>query len=502
MQRKQQVQIIFVFMFVCVLSVGLSWVWGHSYVYIHNNTPGTKTYRFIDSSGIATSFRSSETVVKRVVKNDTYQIVVQQDEKNFFAVGKTKGLLRSLSIDAKLVREKSRSFVGNNPSPCAYLIGDAMFSAECGDSAYGIKEHLPASGFTPSYSAQLSSNNLFGDLAGIATTQSGESVALLKDTEGVAGYSTQKISAGLAGGDRVRIGALDPDYTYEVRAFGSGVLVYDNSQADYFYINPSNMSWSRIQPESPRTTGLTLVETRTYKDDLAILYTDASVTENLDPENDKTSAVELAGTSEVVIYNHNSKKQTHVVLPNVYSSATTCGQQRLCAIGLTGMTVYDTSETKPKKLYTIAGATDIFETPSSNLHIVSSLGIMSYDPQSDSGSYDYTFGDYRPCGFSPAAGNTYLLCLIDSRQEKIGLLIEDGETTETVPIDKIVLNVLKSKAVSSLSVYRNLVIVTPQYYDPSSGRLTDTNKAKQALGDVINKAAFPEKYLVVNGAEL
>ncbi|QQS18955.1 hypothetical protein IPL68_02760 [Candidatus Saccharibacteria bacterium] len=500
MQKRQQIQLVLAFILACVCFIGLSWIWGHSYIYLVNNTSHARTYRFINSSGVATSFRSSDKIVKRVVKNDTYQIVVQQDSKNFFAVRKTQGLLRSISIDVGLVREKSRSFVGNNPSPCAYVIGDAMFSAECDGSAYRIEKHLPASGYTPSYSTQLSSNNLYGELAGMATTRAGDYVALLKDVEGLAGYSLQVINSDLVGAERVRIDALDPNYVYEIRPYGNGVLVYENSRADYFYINPVDMSSVRLRPELPRQNGLSIAGVRTHKDDIIILYSENSTTENLNPENDMTATTELAGTSEVIVYN--KQKQKHFILPNIYSSATTCGQGRLCAIGLAGMAVYDISESKPRKLYVIPGVTDMFETSSSNLRIVSSLGVMSYNPLSDSGFYDYTFGDYRPCGFSPAPGDTYLLCLVDIRQDKIGLLIGDGETTETNPIDKIVLNVLRSETVSSVSVYRNLVIITPQYYDSASRKARDEKMVQRDLRSIIDKAAFPKNYVVISSADL
>ncbi|QQS69118.1 hypothetical protein IPP75_04325 [Candidatus Saccharibacteria bacterium] len=459
-----------------------------------------RTYKIIGESGATTSFNSSDKIIKRVVKNDTYQVVVQQGAKNFFAIQKTRGLLRTTSINVSLVAEKSRSFVGNNPSPCSFYNGDAMFSASCDDSAYRIEKHLPASGYTPSYSSLLPTNSLFGDLGGVAITKSGDAVALLKDTEGVAGYSLQRISPELVGADRVRIGALDPSYRYEMRPYMSGVLVYESTRADYFYINPETMSSIRLRPEPPHTTGLSPASVRTHKDDIAILYTDTTATESLNPENDMTATKDLPGTSEVIIYANN--KQRHIVLPKIFSTAITCAQYRLCAINSVGMTVYDVKGSEPKQLYTIPGIVDVFETSSSSLRIVSSLGIMSYDPLRDSGSYDYTFGDYRLCGFSPAANDTYLLCLIDTRQEKIGLLVEERETTGVVPIDKIVLNVLRSKAVSSVSVYKNLVIVTPEYYDQISGRAIDEASVKKNLKAVIDKMAFPNDYTVVNSAEL
>lgn len=501
MQRRQQILLLAVGIFISILFVCMSWVWGHSYVYFINDSAKPRFYRIVNSAGTVTSFRSSDKVVKRVLKKGTYQFVVQQEEKNYFVIKKTKGLLRSTGVSVALVAEKSRSFVGNNPSPCARYIGDFMFSAECGGSAYRIEKHMPSLGYTPSYSAPLPSNNLYGELAGIVTTHSGDTVALLKDTEGVAGYSLQKISSDLVGTDRVRIGSLDPDYTYSIRPFGEGVLVYETARGNYFYINPTDMSSTRLRPERPTTHGLSFVGVRTYKSDVIALYTSSSSTENLNPENDKAITAELAGTTEVVIYNN--QKQSHVVLPHVYSSATTCGKGRLCVIGLTGMAVYDISnEKKPIILYIIPGVMDMFETSSSSLRIVSSLGIMTYDPLGDSGSYDYTFGDYRMCGFSPAANDTYLLCLIDTRQEKIGLLIGTEETNDVVPIDKVVLGVLRSEVVSSVSVYKNLVIVTPRYYDRISGQAIDGAKVKKSLGTVIKKAAFPRGYTVVNSAEL
>lgn len=500
MQTKQHTQLIFAFVTICGLLVGLSWIWGHSYIYLENNNTARRTYKIINDAGISTSFVSSERVVKRLVKKGTYQVVVQQDAKNFFAIRKAGGFLVSSRISVGLINEKERAFVGNNPAPCAHYLGDALFSTECGGSAYRIEKHLASSGYTPSYRALLPSNNLFGELGGIATTTSGDYLALLKDVEGVAGYSLQKISSELVGGVRTRIDTLDPNYEYSILPYLSGVLVYQESIGQYLYIDPTNMSTTPIRIDSPKSSGLSFTSLRTAEDNIVVMYSDGSATENLNPEEDSLPKSELVGKSEAIIYTKNGQK--HILLQNIYSSAVVCGKQRLCAIGLLGMSVYDISKQNPVKLYTIPGITDVFETSSSKILLVSSLGIMSYDPSTDSGSYDYTFGEYRVCGFSPAANDEYLLCLINNRQEKVGLVVYPKQTKERTPIDKAVLNILKSNAVSSVSAYRNIIIVTPRFYDEASGVLFGRDKVKYGMQRAIERADIPAGYSVINTSNL
>lgn len=500
--KKQFLYILFGVGLISLLSFALSWVWGHSYIEVSaQNTGSENQYSIINSAGKLYAETTHGQSYKKLVKKGSYQVVVRSGEKNYYAFVETKGLLKKTLVNARLTTENERMFVGNNPSPCMYYFGDAMFSNECDQSVRQLAKHLPASGYTPSYTQTSSSTPLFGLLGSITVVKNGTAVALLKDVEGIAGYYMQVIDANMNGGERVRLNGPNPNHSYAVLPYKEGVLMYNLSGLEAYYVQPgNNMSSTKVSLGAPKNSTLAFQKISVREDAIISLYTNNTNLDAINSQDEEASIPEdTPGTSEVVVSKDGAEK--HYVLPYAYSSATLCSDTKLCAIGLGGASVYDISEQqKPRLLYTIPLVSDVLDVSREKTRFITSLGILSYSPASSDGHLEYSFGKYQYCGSQNAGGYGVLLCLIDSKQNKVGLLVENTPVSGGA-IDKQVLSLLSLKDISMVSVYKNNVLVIPAFPEHYSSR--DALRTSKAIEGAIRKSGIDTSvYTVLNVASL
>lgn len=462
---------------IIVLFAALFWVWGHSYIHIDGSAySGQKKYTIIDDDGKTIASSRSTGDMKKLVKKGDYQVLVEQPEKSALKHVKAPGLLRTARVTPRLLEEKSRSFVGNNPGPCMYYLQDALYSSSCFARSSDLMKHLPAKGFTPSY-ATKANLGLIGELHGIATTARGSSVALFYDPiEDITSYHLKEVAPNK---DSPRIAArnLDIGKKYSIASYLDGFLVYDTDAAEYYYYASTGAEPKKIVLDKPKTKQLTAAQTIVQRNAIVSLYTDGAMDETA-PDN-KNRGEEATGTSEIIL--HQSTSQRHITLPYSYRAAAICGDKTLCAIGQKGATVYDISGKKPRSLYSLSGIKDVFPAGQDGIKFVTARGILSYDPVTESGSFDYTLGNYTTCGSAQIVSeDTYLLCLVNSRKDRVALLIQDSPVSSTGPIDKNIGVLLRSSYISVVSAYKNNIIIAPNYdsgtsLDPSIKKWINDN---------------------------
>lgn len=483
---------------VIILSLGLSWVWGHGYIEVSaSESGGSKDFSIINSAGVASKISSPNPKYRWTVKKGSYQVLVSDGTKNYYAFVETKGLLRKTVVAAKLATEKSRVFVGNNPSPCMTYFGDLLYSTECGESIRSLSKHIPAEGYMPSYTQSPSQSLLYGQFEGVSILKDNRPIALLKDVEGFAGYFMQVLNNNEAGGERVRLEGPNPNLTYSVQAYKEGVLLYSPEDTDAYYVDPSRgMQVTKVSLGLPNASGLLLQKVFVQDDRIVSVYSDNA---NLDILSDEESHSSLPkdppGKTEVIVSQNNTK--VSYTLPFIYNSAAICGRERLCVVGIGGLTVYDISlKTKPKLLHTIPLVTELIDATDSGARFITKLGILSYNSQYSDGSIEYTFGKYAFCGHKRVAEGSLLLCLIDTKQNKVGLLLTKDPLTGGA-IDKQVITVLSSEDVSAVSVYKNKVLVIPSY--PERYSSLQASQIADSVDAIIKQSGIDQSvYSVIN----
>lgn len=458
-------------LFIVVLLAVFSWIWNHAYISIDGSAySGEKVFTITDSMGKPLYLERSTGSVKKLVKKGSYRIDVTQPQKSYVGFVEAPGLLRTKQVSPVLHTENARTFVGNNPSSCMYYVGERLYSLACGDYTASLLEHLPATDYTPTRTTPVQAG-LYGRLIGMTTMANGKTVALLYSSkEDVPGFSFVTNPLDRLDHTVTLAKSLKPKSTYSLQAYKDGLIVYNTSQSEFWYFSSLSAPPKKIAPDPPKTPGLSGRSTSVQNGAVVSLYTNGA----LDAESSSPLRLtEARGTTEIIVSTDEGQK--HAVLPYAYKSAVLCGKEKLCVIGMTGASVYDISGKKTKYLYTFPGVTSAFTLDSGEAKFVTKQGIMSYDPATASGYYNYVFGDYTSCGTNtvPQKG-TYLLCAVNPLHDRVALLIQDAPVSATGPIDKQIVSLIKSPDIATASVYKNTVVIAPNYGDKPLSKTVST----------------------------
>lgn len=485
------------------LSFTLFWIFGHSFLTIESGATdaGIKTYRIINIDGYESKITTAKNSVRQVLKKGSYQVTVEAGTKNYFSFVETKGLLKTTYVRGTLSPEHGRTFVGNNPAPCMYYFDELLYSTECGESIRSLAKHIPASGYVPSYISYPENTALYGINESLVTLETGNTYALLKDVEGIAGYSIQQIFGDMQGGERVRLEGPNPDYSYKMKPYKNGLIVYSNEYPRVYFVDPTRaMNISPIEITTPPAVPLRSITVQGRA--LVLLYSVAANLDTIGPEDDRAeqdSLEDAQGETEVIVYEDGAQK--NYKFPFTYSSGTQCAKDRLCLVGLGGASVYDTSEKKqPRLLYRVPLVIEAVGTNTDSVRFITPNGLILFNPTTASGYLEYAFGQYRPCGYNDAVSGGFLLCLIDTKQNKVGLLIKNSPL-DGGAIDKQIQGLLASRDVSAVSVYKNSIIVIPSY--PERNSQAENKRIAQTIDTLVRESGIDEKtYTIINVGDI
>lgn len=426
--------------------------------------------------------KTSTSVFSGVVPAGNYQLFAKQNDSTFISTVSVKNFLRKSVVTGTLRPEAYRMIVGNNPSPCMFVVGEKFYSTDCINSLYRIVEHVPSSKNTPTYTNPLRSKELYGDVYGIVSDKPEVVSILLRDYEGEAGYSIQNLDQNLQKGQRRKI-PLNKNKGYGLTLLNGKPYAYSRDLSEGYIVDTESEKLIQVFGGiSGQGEPLSLVSHDGWS---TLLFGDATY----DTGDSEVSKSDLSRGSSTVILIKDGKKYTFR-LNRAYSKASVCGNY-VCLVGSTGLTVYERSGGHLLERYQVPGVTDIFSF-ADKLRFISTVGVMSFDTASRVGFIEYSFESYRYCGVGSVYGG-YVVCVIDDNIGKIALAIDPSKPNNLRSIDKRIAMLAKNKDIGTVSANRNNIIVVPNYgssvYDSKTKTFHPTkervNKINQTLDDLV-----------------
>lgn len=436
---------------IVIVGIAFFWVRNNSYISVSvaNTTDKQITYNFINQkSNKTTTVASSKSSVKKRLPRGSYNVQVTQDETSFFTVANSPGFLRTTTTQGEVVGERSRTFVGNNPSPCLFYDG-VLYSFVCGGSLSQVNRHIPATATSPTYVSQPLKNN-YQDVTSSVTTAGGKMYVLVSDES--------YILASLDSAGKLTEVAKLPDLTvgrpYKISPYKDGFVVFTADFETILYYATPQSKPEKISVDRPKNTVLRGASLTSVGDTLVLMYSSIDQANISDGGANTSKDIK----DEIVVFRNGTvvryTPKTHA------TSAFLCGTSRLCTIEGTDLVVYRLNEGKLGKQYRI---TDVqaARAAGKNVYVVRSNQVLVLNPDDSKGYIAYSMGPYKHCG-QGQSGDSLLLCVVNSKSQKAALLIDPSKPIGE-PIDKQVDDLLKQAEVTDVSAYKNFIYVVPNY---------------------------------------
>lgn len=462
-----------------LLLIAIIWISQRSIldISIQSDASGTLTYRIVNTDTNDESvIETDKASLKRVVKKGSYQILVQHSERNAILYTKTKGFLATTKASSELFTERKRTFVGNNPGPCMQYL-PPLVSFGCGDNLREVEIHRPATTTTPTYTERNIRSPFGGDIEGFVIFNNERLLLVheLNDQDIVDDdtHALYTLSDGLEIKSRRVLTELELDRNYTMTTYLDKLLFYSDSFDTLFTM--SSKDGSLLTEKSLAPIDLETATPRSSKFGVAT----AVSLEGTDGEAEQEE-------SQVIVMDG---KSTSYTLPGQITDAVLCAKQTLCVLAAKTVKVYDLSENKTTYRFAIPSV-ESFEMVNESLIVASQRGILRIDPTKQTGRLDIFFKDYEVCGIQQQ-GSDYTVCATNTRQEKVALLISSNQEDDD-SIDDAIAKLLENELFSSVSIYQNIIFVTPNLGDatvsPIDGLFEYTTSARQNAATKITQA--------------
>lgn len=453
-------------------------------------------------NGKVTTLKSTSSV-KKLLPRGTYEVMVRQGDTSYFAVVKSSGFLMTKKVASQLAPEKGRRFIGDNPSPCMYLAKGTLASYGCTSSLQSLALHMPATATQATY-ALKSPTLLGGTLEGVLSTKRGDTVIVKNrsdtDEEGPP-HASYLLGAGAELRDGKALEGLSENQSYTAYPYKDGVLMVGEGFGNALFFPEASGQPQNLNIHQPKNTKQEAYSGDARGSRLVIAYANAEQNNkrNLDDEKD-TKPVE--GT--LVVQDDSGSREYAV--KKKYVLVKLCGDKYLCALANEEVEVFDVSGKKLKLLYRVGHVTDML-VAASQLILVRSNDVMAVNIGNGTGAVQYHVNNYTVCDIQPT-GDSYTICLINSKSRKVALFIDQKSTTDG--IDQKIAEILKTPELKSLSIYGGFVSVSPEVGNPTylptkGGFGYDPRKvlsANKAIKDAAAKAGLdPTKYVVKSTME-
>jgi hypothetical protein len=479
--------VIFLLIFVAI------WIYGHSYieVVVDNPSQGDVTYELLNQNSAKSSSKNQkETSYKVMIPKGDYDLVVTQAGQSAFAAAHSGGFLKKTTLHLSLSPEKSRQFVGDNPSSCLYY-DSVLYSYDCGGSINSLAEHVPATPILPTFADKKFKSNRASFEAVIKTPSGVYSLMHLIGESEESSHVAYTIGNNFEVAKTTILHELDTEKSYSFYPYENGFIAYD-SDFNVRYFSSAVAPAAKIALDKPNTKNLQPQLLNVSGGSIVANYSNAT-------SGEQSQASAGKAKNEIVIYSDG--KNIHVNMDkHLISDVNLCGNQNLCFTSDNKLWVYDISGQKPKLILKIADV-KAFRSAPQGLLAVRSQGVFNINPTSGAGYMEYSFGDYKYCGIQND-DTGYTLCLINSKNRKVALHInQSGGNTDS--IDKKIAALIKKPEVLNVSAYGKYVFISPSVgdlvyipakggygYDPNSVK-TAADKINQEIADLnIDRAAY------------
>lgn len=451
---------IFLFFVLCILY----WLATHSFIAV--NVPSDRsnvTFVVSDvSSGKSVTVKNHGNALKRLVRAGQYTVTATDSNGSFVAATKTGRFLSTTTIEAKTQPEKSRQFVGNNPSPCMYFNGKVLVSYNCFDRYNNVGTHVPATAKSPTYISKNTAG-LTSYTEGIFKVSSGQSYVVLQspyNSENGAHHYIYDLGKNLKIANGTEIRGLDPQKTYSFAPYKSGFLAYNASDNQYFYFASKSSSPSQLSIDKAKDNQLVAGTVDFKGDTLLVPYSNTYGDGGSKPHPDQKLEVVVVQPNQAVHYSFGQG----------YSTAKLCGTQKICLLGQGRLGVFAIDGKQPKFLYAMNDVKDI-QNGTDGLYVVRDHDILLMDIDKQQGYIVYSLGDYEYVGLQPQSKGA-ILTVTNNKEKKVALLLNPS-VNNTDSIDKTVAKLLKRDEITDVSAYGKYLYISPYYGFVIYNRSTD-----------------------------
>ncbi len=459
----------------------LLWLINSSFieVKITNGQNGEYSYSFLNQSSNKTVLnKTSSNPVKQLLPTSSYEVLAQQDYKSFFGVVKTQHLLANSYIEASLLPENYREFVGNNPQDCMNYINSQLISYSCDGVLANALVHMPATSNTPTYVTTTKGQGPAGYDEGFLTTSEGTFVLsqLPVFSENGAKQVLYRVGKNFVSSEVIFMPQLDDSIRYKSLPYKTGFIVFTPNFDQILYY------------PSIKSQGANITVTKVNSADTNPISLDIKDDSILTSYTNKVSNSSKTQQTKVFI-NTNSEVQTYT-LNKSYSKVSFCGQSMLCMLNNSVVDVYNINSDQITYNYSLNNVVAMQNTNSGFL-IVNSVGVVNIDVNNKVGFISYTLGGYKFNNIVPAQIG-YIVSLTNTKGNKVALYIDQTKTNNT-NIDKKVLELLTLSEISNISIYGNYLTIVPNLPTTENARgqtVVDTSKLKDvnnSIDNAINK---------------
>ncbi len=441
---------------------------------VKNQVSGTINYSLSPSSNQKESFDSQDTIVRRLVTRGEYEIVAQQENSSAVTSVKTSGFLQTTQVELELSKENQRTFVGDTPKQCISA-SPTLVSWKCRGRVSTAVKYVPATSSIPGYAAPITSSTEPIIIEGMI--EWGSSRWALSKTSSAEGIShilyPLDTNNNFSFVGNIVLGDLSENRDYSITTYEQGWLVYSTDGDDLLYYTNFNSSPERLTPAKPSIEGLELYSVNAFGDALAMVFNENSTPEthgssfvtnsavNTEEtieefdEGEKVERLDQVRKTEVVIFRQG--ETLRFTLDFTAKQVRYCGANLICTLNLQDLEVYEVSGSELNKIYTYYDVSQI-ENASDRLLVIDDTGVLSLDPLENTGHYVYSFGEYQFCGITT---QSILGVCIEGAGKKSLLSISNSELLFS--IDQAVLELENKTEVTAVSVYGNLVYVSPDF---------------------------------------
>lgn len=418
-------------------------------------------YKLINqATGDVTEFDSDSALVSKHIPRGSYEVLVTQKDSSFFSIVSTKPLFGKTRTEGTLNTEKGREFVGNNPGPCMNY-NQVLYTFSCGGKLQTLTKHEPADAQNPTVSQSFG-----GDLENVTVSSlfqlGGRTFAL---TEGFFSLedADEKVNVlEFDGGMQViknqELTVKSPEQLFGAVSYGNGFLLYNNDLSRLtVHESPEDIAGKVIDIEKPGAESLSLQQLSVSGDKIAATFSNKDRALDSDDKNKRSKKQQTI----VQLYDKGNTKS--FIFDGTYYTSQLCAEEYICLVQDRKLFVYKLDEDKPKKIFE---TTNVYNVSSSGKNILVNRydGVFELNPETKIGYVQYSYSDYEPCGLEPVRGVGYVLCLINTKDDKVAVLVNNSTGTDN--IDKKILSIIGQPYVSNVSIYKNYVYISPDLGEP------------------------------------
>jgi len=462
---------------------------------------GFSRVEFVVSSGQGSNFRyslvnqganklnefdSSKSNFFRTMRRGSYEISITDGEKTFFTVVDLKGFFRKTRVIVEPQKERSRTFIGENPALCMHDFSGSLVSYDCTGGLDKVNYHVPATSRQPSY-VQTNVKGFTKTMEGIIDLK-GETYIMAKEVDVIGSgpaHSLYKVNGpkqvlNPPYRNRHPLEGLEPQATYYIKNFSDGFVIYDNHFSSVKYYPSVGSQPQDVTLAGPNNKDLSPNPSPldVSNDRLLSVYT------NSYSFGDRARPKEIQ--SEIVY--GKKGQESHLTINAPISSARLCGTNKVCIVSDNTLSVYDSTSQKPKALFKVNNVNSI-ENTDRGLLLVNNRAVINLDVDKRTGHVDYTFGAYK-FNRLVISKNGYILSLTNNKNIGVALKIDLNDENRD-NIDKKI-SAFQTDPTLTAHVYGKVIYIRPYIatlkFDSSTQNFGIDPIAKKAAVKKVNKA--------------